>query len=221
MEKNPETHLAHGATATSTHVFRIAKQNMGELCANCHGQGVNGEGFQASVEGMLAQLGTSMGQAVLTKIAAAPYSGVFQVTAWDPAADQYTAGPVLVDSTQNAIKSIQVSEIHGQIGFLLTFTNPIARTFIDANKNPQPARSLSTVGVQLGALVDTQVTPVALFTLGSKNVARGGNGYVPTANLVNAGWNYFLIEGDSTAGIHNPSFAVAVLQNTLAQDLTK
>jgi hypothetical protein len=43
--------------------------------------------------------------------------------------------------------------------------------------------------------------------------------YTLAGNFVRADWNYFLIEGDGTKGLHNPSFAAAVLNNTIAKDL--
>ncbi len=50
------------------------------------------------------------------------------------------------------------------------------------------------------------------FTTGSPT----GTAIVPlTDPIVKAGWNYFLIEGDSSKGIHNPSFVTGVLNNTI------
>jgi hypothetical protein len=43
--------------------------------------------------------------------------------------------------------------------------------------------------------------------------------YPLSGKLVRAGWNYFLIEGDQSKGIHNPSFATTVLNKTLSQIL--
>ncbi len=44
--------------------------------------------------------------------------------------------------------------------------------------------------------------------------------YALSGNFVHAGWNYFLIHGDGSRGLHNPSFATAVLNTTLAKDLS-
>lgn len=52
---------------------------------------------------------------------------------------------------------------------------------------------------QIGSVVDTAGKPV-----------------FPTGDVVvRAGWNYFLIEGDDSFGVHNPKFARAVLLATL------
>lgn len=58
----------------------------------------------------------------------------------------------------------------------------------------------------MGAIKDNAATPAALYLL--------------SGNLVRAGWNYFLIEGDQRKGLHNPSFVTAVLNATLAKDLS-
>jgi hypothetical protein len=44
--------------------------------------------------------------------------------------------------------------------------------------------------------------------------------YALSGNLVRAGWNYFLVEGDESKGIHNPTFVNTVINTTLRQDLT-
>ena len=44
--------------------------------------------------------------------------------------------------------------------------------------------------------------------------------YALSGNFVRAGWNYFLVEGDQSEGLHNPSFVTAVLNATLARDLS-
>jgi hypothetical protein len=46
------------------------------------------------------------------------------------------------------------------------------------------------------------------------------NGDALSGNLVRAGWNYFLVEGDQSKGLHNPSFVQAVLDATLRKDLS-
>ncbi|MGC8756682.1 MAG: hypothetical protein ACP5QW_09205, partial [bacterium] len=34
---------------------------------------------------------------------------------------------------------------------------------------------------------------------------------------VKAGWNYALVEGDGSLGIHNPTYVLTILNNTLYQ----
>ncbi len=217
MAKNPETHTSHGSPAVSSHAFRITDENKGELCANCHGEGVNGEGFQGSIEASLAALNAKMGAALIAKLKLLPNSQV-NLVAYDSATDLYSIAPgaaknpnnlqpLVVDVSQNPIVSASVEEIHGQIGFLLTFTNPVSVQLVDANGVPsgQP-KDMTSFGVQMGSIKDTQLKPAAVYAL---------NG-----NMVRAGWNYFLIEGDQSKGLHNPTFATTVMDNSLAKDLS-
>jgi hypothetical protein len=49
------------------------------------------------------------------------------------------------------------------------------------------------------------------------NTTAGGAALIPKSDvIVRGGWNYFLIEGDQSKGIHNPSFATQVLSATTA-----
>jgi hypothetical protein len=207
MARNPETHLAHGSPAVSTHVFRITDSNRGVLCSGCHGTGVDGEGIAGSVEAGLANLGTKISNAVKAKMTAA---GTVTVMAYDSATDLYSASSgfaVDVSATGNPITSVSIEEIHGQIGFNITFTNPISVQFVDGSGNPSGApKPVSSFGVQLGSIKDTAATPAPLFAL--------------SGNLVRAGWNYFLVEGDQSKGLHNPTFVNTVLNTTLSKDLS-
>jgi hypothetical protein len=101
----------------------------------------------------------------------------------------------------NPVVSVGLEEGHGQIEFHITLTTPISITWTDGSTT-----TTNQFGVQLGSLKDNQATPVAIYAL--------------TGNMVRAGWNYFLIEGDDSHGIHNPGFAQAVLNATMAQDLS-
>jgi hypothetical protein len=89
---------------------------------------------------------------------------------------------------------------------VLHFAQPITVPFVDAAGNPAPSKSLTSFGVQMGAIKDNQATPAVLYAL--------------SGNLVRAGWNYFLVEGDQSKGLHNPSFVAAVLNTTLRKDLS-
>jgi formate-dependent nitrite reductase cytochrome c552 subunit len=208
MTLQPKGYLSHGAPAKSGHLFRIEEADQQTLCANCHGNTVNGEGIQAQVESQLAALATAMGNAVKTKINGFA-GGLVRVRAWDEATDLYSstsASNVVLDVVANPVTSVGVEENHGQIGFVLHFAQPITVPFVDASGAPAPSKTLTSFGVQMGAIKDNQATPVALYALSGK--------------LVRAGWNYFLVEGDQSKGLHNPSFVNAVLNTTLHQDLS-
>ncbi|HEX7838488.1 MAG TPA: carboxypeptidase regulatory-like domain-containing protein, partial [Kofleriaceae bacterium] len=208
MTLQPRGYLSHGAPAASGHLFRIQDADQQKLCASCHGSAVNGEGIQAQVESQLAQLAGAMGNAVKARINGFS-GGLVRVRAYDAATDFYSstsASNVVLDVVANPVTSVDLAENHGQIGFVLHFASPITVPFVDAAGNPAPSKSLTRFGVQMGAIKDNQATPAALYAL--------------SGNLVRAGWNYFLIEGDQSKGLHNPSFVNAVLNASLHKDLS-
>jgi hypothetical protein len=199
MALNPKTMISHGAPAPRTHLFRIESADMMTLCGNCHGSLVNGEGTQAAIEAALEALQHKMGEAAKAKINA---TGTIRVRAYDAATDTYSSSSsgnsnVVIDVSTNPVTHVEVVEGHGQIEFHITLTNSIDIPY------PVPAYT-DNFGVQLGSLKD-----------GSNVVI-----YALSGNMVRAGWNFFLIEGDGSKGIHNPSFAQAVLNATLAKDLS-
>ena len=138
MTLQPKGYLSHGAPAKSGHLFRIEEADQQTLCANCHGNAVNGEGIQAQVEGQLAALATAMGNAVKTKLNGFA-GGLVRVRAWDEATDLYSstsASNVVLDVVGNPVTSVGIEENHGQIGFVLHFAQPITVPFVDASGAP-------------------------------------------------------------------------------------
>jgi hypothetical protein len=75
------------------------------------------------------------------------------------------------------------------------------RIYVDSGHDSSDSWSLAAPSGSPAAL-----TPVALYSL--------------TGNMVRAGWNYFLVEGDQSKGLHNPSFVNAVLNATVRKDLS-
>ena len=208
MTLNPKGYVSHGSPAKSGHLFRIASEDKQLVCANCHGDYVNGEGIQASVEAGMTTLAGNMGNAAKAKINGFP-GGLVRVRAYDGATDFYSstsASNVVLDVVANPVTSVGIEEIHGQIGLVLTFATPITVPFVDGTGAPAPSKSMLTFGVQMGALKDNAATPASIYAL--------------SGNFVRAGWNYFLIEGDQSKGLHNPSFVQAVLDSTNRQNLS-
>lgn len=200
MANNPSTHLSHGTANPNSHEFRIAEGKMGTLCANCHSKSVNGEGTQAQVEFLMEKLAAKMGEAVKAKINAEGAAKI-TVTAWDEVTDLYSA-PIQIDPSVTPVTSVGHEEVHGQVGFILNFAAPMSIQF--GSGTTAVTKSVSKFGFQLGTLKNGAGT-TALFPL--------------TGTLVKAGWNYYLIHGDGSHGIHNPSFAFQVLNATLAQTM--
>ncbi|HEU0034327.1 MAG TPA: carboxypeptidase regulatory-like domain-containing protein [Kofleriaceae bacterium] len=206
MTLQPKGYISHGAPARSGHLFRIESGDKAKLCANCHGGTVDGEGIQAQVEAQLERLDVKMSDAFKAKMNG---FGVFRVRAWDEATDYYSStstSNVVINPAVNPIVSVKLEEIHGQVGLLITLRDAIEIPFVTGAGAPAPSKTTATFGVQLGAVKDNAATPVAVYSL--------------TGNFVRAGWNYFLIEGDQSKGLHNPSFVTAVLNNTLAKNLS-
>ncbi|HVV81826.1 MAG TPA: cytochrome c3 family protein [Kofleriaceae bacterium] len=208
MTLQPKGYLSHGAPAKSGHLFRIEGADQQALCANCHGATVDGEGIQGQVEAQLNQLANAMGNAVKAKLNGFP-GGLVRVRVWDEATDYYSsasASNVVLDVVANPVTSVGIEEVHGQIGFILHFATPITVPFVDAAGNPAPSKAMTAFGVQMGAIKDNQATPASIYGL--------------SGNLVRAGWNYFLVEGDQSLGLHNPSFVTGVLNATMRKDLS-
>lgn len=199
MALQPKTRLSHGAVVPQTHLFRIAPEDAGALCANCHGSAVNGEGIKAQVEAQLGAVEAKMGLAAKTKLNAL---GTIKVRAYDADTDSYSStsssnSNLTIDLVANPIVSVGIEEGHGQVELHIVLTNPIDIPY------PTP-KTTNEFGVQLGSVKDAANVVV----------------YALSGNFVRAGWNYFLIHGDGSGGLHNPSFATAVLNTTLAKDLS-
>jgi hypothetical protein len=194
------------------HVFTIDPLKKAEVCANCHGN-TSGEALQGEVEMMLETLGTKMGNHVGDLIAGAPVNGDYYVRAWDETSDCYSAAsctspttlaPTNVHISGNAATSVAFTEIHGQGGVIITLTTPITWTKVGTGCSGDVTSN--KIYAQLGSI------RTALETCGG---AKAPN-VVPTTDVViKAAWNYFLFEADSGKGIHNPSFAVDTLWNTI------
>ena len=209
MTNNPKGYLSHGTPTASGHLFRIESGDKAALCSKCHGSTVDGEGIQAQVESQLVALNVKMGSAFKTKVATT-LGNQFLVRAYDEATDYYTStssssANFLVDTTANAIDDVKIEEIHGQVGLAITLHNAITIPYVTGTGAPAP-KTTNTFGVQLGSVKDNTSAHAAVYAL--------------TGNYIKAGWNYFLVEGDQSLGLHNPSFVTAVLNTTLAKDLT-
>jgi hypothetical protein len=210
MNLNPQTHLSHGAKATSKHVMYIRDKDKATVCANCHGA-TDGEALVASIEQDLSKLSTNMIASVTAKLNAAnvtplyfgaPASATSGVVYFTDSGTEVTVpvGTAIKYDGTNPYTAVSMIEIHGQIGFTYTLTNPISVT-VSSKTYSVKTFSVGIGSVWTNALLTTNVYPL-------------------TGNMVRAGWNYYLIEGDQSKGIHNPGFAQGVLKATLAKDLS-
>ncbi len=176
------------------HTFKADRS----ICATCHGPGVTGTAISAQVELALEDVGYAAAEGVRETLASLVLGGQsYRVRAWDPATDLYSSTS---SSSSNIVLAeaptgVALVEIHGQSGFTMTMPNPVTITWTDGTSTTS-----SEVSFQLGSLKDMSTTPVTLFTFDSI--------------LVKGLWNYFLIHGDGSGGMHNPSFVLEVLANT-------
>ena len=93
--------------------------------------------------------------------------------------------------------SIEAVEPHGQQGYLITIKNAVSVTYKPADG--AHTLQLTKIQVQLGDITTDGKTAVLS----------------PTDNLVKAGWNYFLLHGDGSEGVHNPAFAIDVINASI------
>jgi len=194
MALNPKTHLSHGAAAVDGHRFVIEDADAATVCANCHSSSVNGEGIKSATETGLSALATALTNAMAAKMSGKTISVTGAV---DTTAAEATIGSGAGSFSGSTVTAVSIAEIHGQVSFFFTTSSPV--TFGSA--------SASQFGVQLGNINDN--------TSGTPTVLYANNG-----NMVKGGWNYFLIEGGSAFGFHNPSFVQAVLNKSVVQDFS-
>ncbi|MCL5277271.1 MAG: hypothetical protein M1517_05800, partial [Deltaproteobacteria bacterium] len=93
--------------------------------------------------------------------------------------------------TGASITSAVFTEVHGQQGYQL----------IDNNGVSYPAAAL-------GLITATTGTPGPVFWI---NDAANPI----TTTIVKAGWNYALVNSEGSLGIHNPTYVLTILDNTL------
>ncbi|MGC9027562.1 MAG: multiheme c-type cytochrome, partial [bacterium] len=177
------------------HGFVLNPQDKPALCASCHGSGVTGEALQSEVESLLAQLSNKLGVKTSTFINTYASTNSICVNNWDPVTDTYNPTTLIVAGSGTSVTSATFLEIHGQEGYQLW-----------TSSSPAPYYS------QLGAITFT--TSSCVGATGTPVFALSN----PTATtIVKAGWNYALVEGDGSLGIHNPTYVLTILNNTLYQ----
>jgi len=190
MEKTPPP---EGYTQTGTnHSFAASIK----ICGECHSPTLNGEALQAGVEEKVHELGEAMGAYLLKKLPA-------QFTAKDYTPHTFGGKSYDVKSAAVVISKDNVAELvatepHGQQGFFVHLKTPITVTYAPANEQPHTVQ-MDELEVQLGD-----------FT------SDGTKVLIPVTDvLVRAGWNFFLIEGDGSWGVHNPTFSIEVIEASI------
>lgn len=167
-----------------------------KICSECHSKDLDGKALQVGVEGKLDELKETISKYMLNKIQAQVH--IMDYTPHDYQGKSYDvkSNDLTVDKAN--IASVESTEPHGQQGFIIKFKNPVSVTYSPEKQTPH-SMSVKQVQVQLGD-----------FTTDGKAAL------IATSDpLVKAGWNYFLIHGDSSKGVHNPEFIRQVLAESI------
>jgi len=166
------------------------------ICSNCHGT-FDGGTLQESVEAMLHEMSAAMGTYLIGQMPAQVHVKDYTPHELDGVAYDVKSEDVTVAVTN--IVSAEPTEPHGQQGYILKFVNPVEVTYAPEGEAPHTL-SLSEVQVQMGDITTDGET--ALIAAGDP--------------LIKAGWNYFLLHGDGSEGVHNPSFTMDVIRASIA-----
>ena len=169
-----------------------------DICGQCHGV-FDGGSLQANVESETADLANLMSTYLTNKIDAASTVSIKDYTPHTFNGNSYDlkSGAVVVPASN--IDSAAPTEPHGQQGYILKFKTPVDFMYSPSGEAPH-TQTLTEAQVQLGDITTDGTTAV-----------------IATSDiLVRAGWNYFLISGDSSKGIHNPDFVWNVLEASKA-----
>jgi hypothetical protein len=90
-------------------------------------------------------------------------------------------------------------EIHGQAGFILHMPANITVNLVDTAGAPKGSTTTADLYVQAGNL---------------KNATGTTTLFAANSDYMRALWNYYLLHGDASKGIHNPKFFTAVIGAT-------
>jgi hypothetical protein len=169
------------------------------ICTSCHGT-FDGGSMKQVMKQSLEDLDAYLGDSAMTKLNAL---GTVHVRAYDATTDLYsssgsTDANIPIDVNANPIKHIAITEGHGQIELHFTLTTAITITWSDNSQT-----TTDNFGVQLRAV--------------KSSAGTGGTAvYAPSGNMTKACWNYLMLHGDGSSGIHNPDFYMAVINASMA-----
>jgi hypothetical protein len=188
MTLNPAKHLSHGASAGSGHQFFINDGDRPDLCANCHGSGDAVTG-----QGLVAQTQNQFAQL------------------------SSTMGPAMLFQLLNTNLGIVGGTIY--VGSNHTAIAIASITAISFNNTAADPTKLTAAGASSFYFYTGGAAAAASGGLSTITLDAAGTTPVFSTNGIfrKAVWNYQLIGKDYSYGIHNPSFATAVMSNTIAK----
>ncbi|MBI2854840.1 MAG: hypothetical protein HYX87_07985 [Chloroflexi bacterium] len=175
-------------TTSTNHSFAASTA----ICGDCHGKYENADNLMAANEVKLKQLGDKLSAYALNKL---PDKVMLKdYTPHKVGSRDYDVASDATSVNKTDIRSLTPVEVHGRQGFVITFTAPVTFTYSPSGEASH-TQSLSQAQVQLGGL--TKDGTALAFAV--------------TDPLYRVGWNYWLIHGDASMGVHNPSFVTDVL----------
>ena len=187
----PPADLSHNLGGTN-HSFEASM----EICGDCHGA-FTGVGLQKATEAVLHKLGDQMGEYLLSKMPAQVQIQDYTPHEFEGEEYDVRSDAVAVDAAN--IVAVEPTEPHGRQGFILTFETPVEATY---SPEDEEAHTLS--------LTQAEVRIADITTDGETALIAEDD------VLAKAGWNYWLIHGDGSRGVHNPTFTMNVLRASIA-----
>lgn len=163
-----------------------------ELCSSCHTNNLNGKAFQTGYAEKLAALSKAMGDYLLKKIGTSVTVADYTPHTYNGKSYDVKSDTMVIDKSN--IAAVEPTEPHGQQGFLIKLKTAVTVTYKPSGESPHSV-SVTELQFQLGDIT-----------------TDGKTALIPvTDNLVKAGWNYFLIAGDGSLGVHNPAYVTSIL----------
>ncbi|MFO1050768.1 MAG: carboxypeptidase regulatory-like domain-containing protein [Planctomycetota bacterium] len=164
------------------------------ICADCHGE-FTAESVKGNTEHGLVDLASRISTALAAEIRFHVAAGRdVRVTGTDAGGAALT---VVIGST-STLGPITLAESHGRGAMNIDIDNG--------------AGVIHVYGVRLNTDVTLLTDGTADGKLLANNYAAASAGVIARAN-----WNYYMIENDSSGGIHNPGWVMAIFANTVRE----
>lgn len=210
----PPADLSFQGTGTN-HTFKADLT----ICKNCHGA-FDGGSLQATTTASMSSLGTSIANAVMTKLNNGATGMLLWVRAQDPATNNFTSSAsstsnVTFDTSANSITAISLVNAST---FQITLNTAVATpTWFNGTAAATGPGTIKTFNVSVSAIkVDNAGTAGNLaFFPGSPTGVAGSTATGTPGTLFKALWNFGLLTNDQSLGIHNPGFYQAVIGATV------
>mgnify|MGYP000086932311 CR=1 FL=1 len=190
------------------HAFTISKENVDTLCVICHGEGVTAKGLKNQTEELLSILESKIETKLLNIINNYVASATYYVRAYDPVTDCYSSPATSNVAIDVPAQSVDITAFHGQQSIILKFSSPVPVH----NESCYPHSSTDVIYAQLGSLKNS---PGASCTPPNQSNCVIDLSTNDGRLVIKAGWNYYLVKGDRSYGVHNPSFVLETLWNTI------